>query len=247
MKTYWANAFVGKKFKGNPAAVCPLESWPNDSILQNIAKKNNVSETAFFIRDKQKYHLRWFTPTTEVKLCGHATMACAAVIFKHFEKANNSLLFSTLSGDIAVTQRKELISMIFPQEKNLIQTSSPLFDCECFLISDHSLLAVFENESLIKEYIPDLNLIESTNLSVVITAKSSEADFVSRCFCPHEGINEDPVTGSNHCFLAPFWAKRLQKQRFLAHQLSAPGGELKIQLLENNKLEISGQVELISK
>lgn len=229
---YQIDAFSNRIFAGNPAAVCPLEEWLEDSVLQAIAQENNLSETAFFVAEENGYHIRWFTPVAEVDLCGHATLASAFVIFNYLETSSSQITFRSRSGRLTVVQEEELISMDFP--------SQPPVPCEApkelldglkkeplEILCSEDYFVVFSNEKAIVELKPDMALLKKLDLrGVIVTAKGDEVDFVSRFFAPRFGIDEDPVTGSAHCALTPYWAKRLSKKEVHAHQVSQRGGEL---------------------
>jgi PhzF family phenazine biosynthesis protein len=234
---YIVDAFTDKPFSGNPAAVCPLPEWINDSILQNIAAEINLSETAFFVKRGEVYELRWFTPEVEVDLCGHGTLAAAHVIFDHLNYGNSQIEFATKSGGLTVSRNKELYLMDFPsivttpQEYPEILEQSLGAEPDEVLVGSWLYLAVYEDGNVIGNLDPDLVLMEKLGKAVVVTAKGSDdIDFVSRCFSPDVGIPEDPVTGSAHCALVPYWSARLNKTTFFARQLSRRGGELYCEL-----------------
>jgi PhzF family phenazine biosynthesis protein len=230
---YIVDAFTEIRFKGNPAAVCPLSEWLDDELLQAIASENNLSETAFFVKNGDVYELRWFTPKVEVDLCGHATLASAHVLFEHLGYDNEQIMFETKSGRLIVIRNEDLYLMDFPAINVTPSKSTEIFE-QCLgekptevFMGPELYLAVFDHEELIKELNPDLNLMKDLKKDVIVTALGHEGkDFVSRCFAPHIGIPEDPVTGYAHCVLAPFWAGRLGKTTFYAQQLSERGGEI---------------------
>ncbi|KPL15745.1 MAG: isomerase [Bacteroides sp. SM23_62] len=230
---YIVDAFTEERFKGNPAAVCPLSEWLDDDLLQSIASENNLSETAFFVKNGDIYELRWFTPKVEVDLCGHATLASAHILFEHLGHKNAQIVFETKSGRLTVKRNKELYLMDFPAINTTPEKSPKILE-QCLgekptevLMGPGLYLVVFDNEELIKGIDPDFNLMEDLKKDVIVTARGHDGkDFVSRCFAPHLGIPEDPVTGYAHCVLAPFWAGRLGKTTFYAQQLSKRGGEL---------------------
>ncbi len=251
---YQVDAFSRKIFGGNPAAVCPLESWPADEILQNIAAENNLSETAFFVqRSKGRYKLRWFTPTVEVDLCGHATLASAFIIFSFVDRSLTSVDFETASGPLSVAKSGELLSLNFPARKPVPAEASPILSQALGtepleVLKARDLLAVFKDESTIKNMIPDFDKLKQIReiLGIIVTAPGEKSDFVSRFFAPNAGIPEDPVTGSSHCTLIPYWADRLKKNQLHAFQLSKRGGEL---FCENvgDRVRISGNAALYAK
>lgn len=246
---YQVDAFTDELFRGNPAAVCPLDSWPEDALLQRIAAENNLSETAFFVREGASYNIRWFTPTTEVELCGHATLATAWVLFHCLGHGDTPVRFHSDSGPLQVTQDGEWLTMDFPATP-----ASPCSPPEGLLESFHldpidalhsaNYLLVFENEDEIRTLTPDLARLKTlTGGAFIVTAPGEDCDFVSRLFAPNYGIDEDPVTGSSHCTLAPYWAERLGKQDFVARQISKRGGTLRCKLA-GERVMISGQAVL---
>jgi PhzF family phenazine biosynthesis protein len=251
---YQVDAFSSKIFGGNPAAVCPLESWSADEILQNIAAENNLSETAFFVqRSKGRYKLRWFTPTVEVDLCGHATLASAFVILSFIDSTLSSVDFETASGPLSVAKSGELLSLNFPARKPVPAEASPILSQALGtepleVLKARDLLAVFKDESTIRNMIPDFDKLKQIRdvLGIIVTAPGEKSDFVSRFFAPNAGIPEDPVTGSSHCTLIPYWADRLKKKHLHALQLSKRGGEL---FCENarDRVRISGNAALFAK
>jgi len=229
---YQIDAFSNRIFAGNPAAVCPLEEWLEGSLLQAIAQENNLSETAFFVPEKDGYHIRWFTPVAEVDLCGHATLASAFVIFNYLDTSSSQIAFRSRSGRLTVVQEEELISMDFPSQPPVpCEAPKELLDglnkepLEILCSEDYFVL--FSSEKAIVELKPDMGLLKKLDLrGVIVTAKADKVDFVSRFFAPKFGIDEDPVTGSAHCALTPYWAKKLNKKDVHAHQVSQRGGEL---------------------
>lgn len=232
---FYVDAFTTEPFAGNPAAVCPLEEWLDDGLLLSVAAENNLSETAFFIRTGEGFDLRWFTPRCEVKLCGHATLASAFVILNMLAPELNQVRFQTrFSGALTVSRAGEMLAMDFPALAPW-QCSAPPQDLLDGLgrspitvvqIEDN-YFAVYVNEEDVRQIRPDFRLLEKLHpAGVGITAPGSSCDFVSRYFVPSYGIPEDPVTGSTHCSLAPYWAKRLCKNNLFARQISERGGEL---------------------
>ncbi len=251
---YQVDAFTSKVFGGNPAAVCLLESWPADEALQNIAAENNLSETAFLVpRSKGQYDLRWFTPAVEIDLCGHATLASAFVLFSFVDSALSSIDFMTASGLLSVARRGELLSMDFPARRPEPTETSPILSQALGaepleVLKSRDLLAVFKDESIIRSMRPDFDKLKQVKdaFAVIVTARGDTSDFVSRFFAPNVGIPEDPVTGSAHCTLIPYWADRLRKDRLHAFQLSKRGGEL---FCENagDRVRISGNAVLYAR
>jgi len=230
---YQVDAFTSQVFQGNPAAVCPLDSWLEDSHLQAIAAENNLSETAFFVGGNGSYDLRWFTPTTEIDLCGHATLASAYVIFNLLEKSSQEITFSSQSGPLGVKQTNEFITLDFPaRPPNPVDSPAGLLEALGGLPvevhkgkRDH--LVVYEREREIRELEPNMSALEATECDAVcVTAPGVDYDCVSRFFAPKKGVPEDPVTGSAHCVLAPYWGRRLNKAHIHAFQASARGGQV---------------------
>ena len=231
LKIFQIDAFTDAVFGGNPAAVCPLESWLDDATMQAIAYENNLSETAFFVPAKGAYALRWFTPLAEVDLCGHATLASAYVVFHHLRPEADSVAFDTRSGRLDVSRDDDGLTMDFPAlAAHPVETpadlSAGLGAAPVAVYADMDYLALFETESQIRAIEPDQTALARLDerRGVITTAPGETADFVSRFFSPRMGVPEDPVTGSAHCMLAPFWAERLGKTALRAHQASARGG-----------------------
>lgn len=226
------DAFAGRVFAGNPAAVCPLEDWLTDDILQAIAGENNLSETAYFVRRGDRYQLRWFTPKVEVDLCGHATLASAFVILNYLDPSKDLVTFDTKSGELIVRRDGELLSMDFPARPPT-PCHAPAKLAEALgrppkeVLASRDCMAVYESEDDVRALRPDMTLLsEVEQFAFIVTAPGGNADFVSRFFAPRAGIPEDPVTGSAHCTLVPYWAQRLDKTKLHALQVSARGGEL---------------------
>ena len=232
---YQVDAFTDKLFGGNPAAVCPLAGWLDDGLLQAVAAENNLSETAFFVPAGDHYELRWFTPRCEAKLCGHATLASAFVVLQILEAGRDSVGFETrFSAALSVSRDGDLLAMDFPLLAPWTCTVPPaaLIDglgkapAAVMQIEDN-YFAIYESEEEVRRICPDFRLLERLHpAGVAITAPGDDADFVSRYFAPSYGIPEDPVTGSTHCSLAPYWAQRLGKTSLHARQVSERGGEL---------------------
>ncbi len=245
---YQIDAFTDKQFSGNPAAVCPLKSWPESELLQAIAAENNLSETAFFVEKQEHFELRWFTPVIEVNLCGHATLASSYVIFNELDTKKRQIQFKTKSGILPVKKETEFLVMNFPTftaeacpvTESLVSGlgKKPL---EAYRSASMDYLVVFESEKDIRNLQPDFEILKSLDLpGMIVTAKGTNVDFVSRVFAPKEGINEDPVTGAAHSTLAPFWAQRLGKNTLHAYQLSKRGGNLYCEI-EGDRVLIRGQ------
>lgn len=247
---YQVDAFTSKQFAGNPAAVVPLEKWLDDSIMQNIASENNLAETAFFVKEGEHYHIRWMTPLAEVNLCGHATLASAFVIFNFIEKGLNKIKFNSRSGELLVEKEGDLLSLDFPSNKPA-ETEIPKKIDECFdkkpleiLEGGEYLFVVFDSEDYVKNYEPNFELIKKLHpVHIIITARSETVDFVSRMFAPNLGINEDPVTGSAHTVLTPYWSEKLGKKKLVALQVSKRGGELFCEDF-GNRVKILGKATL---
>lgn len=230
---FHVDAFTSRIFGGNPAAVVILEeNWLADELLHAIAAENNLSETAFVIMRSQPFALRWFTPKIEVDLCGHATLASAYVLLKHYFPAYSQVKFATRSGELIVTRRGGQLAMDFPARpgeripvSNEIIAALGATPTEAYLARD--LLTIFSAESEVAALKPNLELVAALDaFAVIASAKGDEVDFVSRFYAPRAGIPEDPVTGSAHCTLIPYWAGRLGKDVLIARQLSMRGGEL---------------------
>ena len=243
---YHIDAFASKLFEGNPAAVCPLYSWLPDDKMQKIAFENNLSETAFFVQKGDGFHIRWFSPTNEVDLCGHATLASAYVLFHILDYDQNVIEFESKSGILKVIKDDDNLILDFPsQPPTPYEISQEIINAlnitpiECLKSQD--LIIVLNEENDVQAVEPDFDELKKFNLrGVIITAQSKKYDFVARCFFPGIGIPEDPVTGSAYTQLAPYWATKLGKDIFKVKQLSARGGELVCELY-NDRVLISGK------
>jgi PhzF family phenazine biosynthesis protein len=247
---YQVDAFTMGPFSGNPAAVCPLDGWLDDDTLRNIAAENNLSETAFIVADEKGYGLRWFTPSVEVDLCGHATLAAAYVVLNHLQPELDSVSFETQSGELVVTRDGDGLSMDFPaRAPTPVAVSEALSDAlgqaPAEVYASRDILAVYEDEASVRRLSPDQAklLALDEGLGVIVTAKGDAVDFVSRFFAPKAGVAEDPVTGSAHCTLVPFWAERLGRSQLVAHQVSSRGGELHCEH-RGDRVIMSGQCTL---
>ena len=248
---YQVDAFTDSLFGGNPAAVCPLEKWLPDAVMQAIAAENNLSETAFFVRDGGDYALRWFTPTIEVDLCGHATLASSYVVFRFLEPQREAVRFHTAkAGTLTVARRGDSLAMDFPARPASPATPPPgLLTAlggaprEIFRARDH--LIVYDNAAEIAALKPDLAALAKVDCwAAIVTAPGENGvDFVSRFFAPAQGVPEDPVTGSSHCTLTPYWANRLGKTELEARQLSRRGGALHC-TLNGDRVSIAGRAVL---
>jgi len=252
---FQVDAFTTRAFAGNPAAVCPLEAWLPDPLMQAIAGENNLSETAFFVPEADGFRLRWFTPTHEVDLCGHATLASAFVVFNVLEPARARIAFTTRSGVLTVERAGEHLEMDFPSLPPSPLPAPPaavaaaLGAVPVAALEARSLVAVFEDAQAVRQLRPDLGALAALDWpSVMVTAPGDgvdgEADFVSRFFAPGLGVPEDPVTGSAHCTLAPYWGRRLGKSVLRARQVSARGGEL-ICELRGERVRLIGDAVLV--
>jgi PhzF family phenazine biosynthesis protein len=241
------DAFTNRRFAGNPAAVMPMETFLADALLQAIAAENNLSETAFLVPQEGDYRLRWFTPVTEVPLCGHATLASAAVVMERLEPGRNRVVFHSASGPLSVKRESEGYMMDFPARPSEPVSTPPTlaealggFPVEV-LANQFNYMVLLESELLVRELAPDMAALASIDRpGVIVTARGvGNYDFVSRYFAPAKGIPEDPVTGAAHCMLAPYWAKRLGKSEFRAFQASRRGGEVLCRLV-NDRIELQG-------
>jgi PhzF family phenazine biosynthesis protein len=239
---YHIDAFAGAVFSGNPAMVCPLDRWLEDETLQLIATENGLPVTAFFVENGDRYELRWFTPTVELNLCGHGTIATAAVVFDFVGTAKESISFETKGGTFKVVKEGPLIVMDFPvyeggpcsvKPEDLVRAlgREPR---EILKAQNQNYLAVYEGEAEIRAITPDMELLKEVDcLGVIVTAKGEDCDFVSRYFAPRIGIPEDAATGSAHCTSAPYWSRRLGKRNLHALQLSQRRGELWCEFLDD--------------
>ena len=247
---FQVDAFTSRLFGGNPAAVCVLDAWLDADVMQSVAAENNLSETAFLVQSDAGYDLRWFTPKIEVDLCGHATLAAGHVVLNILNPDIGSISFDTLSGRLIVKQNGEFLSMDFPSRApQQVAVADALSDAlgtpptEVHLARD--FLALYDDEASVRALSPDfvkLSAIEEA-LGIIVTAKGDDVDFVSRFFAPNAGVNEDPVTGSAHCTLVPFWSERLGKKKLQARQISERGGELQCED-HGERVTISGQCQL---
>jgi PhzF family phenazine biosynthesis protein len=253
---YQVDAFTQEPFKGNPAAVCLLEGPQSEDWMQALAAEMNLSETAFLLPEGQKWRLRWFTPTTEVDLCGHATLASAFVLFEtHPALRDSPLTFLTRSGPLGAEWADGRIRLDFPRMspepipvEPVVVSALGFSPVQAVRSGEYYLFEARDAEAVLGAE-PDFDLLETLPMpEVIITAQSPEPpyDFISRFFAPRLGVDEDPVTGSAHCLLAPFWAKRLQKDTFQAYQASSRGGELALALMEN-RVQITGAAHIVFK
>jgi PhzF family phenazine biosynthesis protein len=243
---YQIDAFTSRLFGGNPAAVVPLNQWLEDDVLQAIAAENNLAETAFVVPNTEVSPLRWFTPTVEVDLCGHATLAAAHVLLQEYFPEQQRLRFSTRSGELVVARDGRRLAMDFPA-----RPGSPLEVTDALIsaagvrpleaVHARDLLLILESEAAVREFKPDFQrIVRLEAFALIISAPGTDADFVSRFFAPRAGVPEDPATGSSHCTLIPYWAAKLGKTRLTAKQLSARGGEIYCEL-RGNRVSIAGE------
>ncbi|MES2906590.1 MAG: PhzF family phenazine biosynthesis protein [Pseudomonadota bacterium] len=255
LKLFQVDAFATQIFRGNPAAVCPLEAWLPDNVMQAAAEENNLSETAFFVPctdGAHDYHIRWFTPLDEVDLCGHATLAAAHIIFSKLGFAQNTIRFKSRSGLLAVEKHSELLALNFPawtlEKVTSHEALARALNVEpAEVYKSHDWLVVLETEKDVLQLTPDFHALKNIDgRGVIVTAPGQDeaTDFVSRAFFPKLRIDEDPVTGSAHCALVPYWAKRLGKSEFKARQVSRRIGELECALLTGGRVRIAGEARL---
>lgn len=247
-KMYQVDAFSDTVFSGNPAAVCVLKDWLDEELMQNIATENNLSETAFVVPKNTGYEIRWFTPATEEALCGHATLASAHVLFAYFDHPTETIAFySRYSGNLSVSRKKDVLTLNFPADKiTKVKPPKEIIDAftKCPLEiykGKMDYLLLYESQEDIEECDPNLYILRALEArGVIITARGTEVDFVSRFFAPGCGVEEDPVTGSAHTTLTPFWSEKLDKKRLTAQQLSKRKGNLTCEI-EGDRVRISGK------
>ncbi len=245
---YQIDAFTQNLFRGNPAAVCPLETWLPTQTMQNIAAENNLAETAFFVPESEGFAIRWFTPKAEVDLCGHATLAASWVIFNELHYDQEEIVFTSKSGKLGVTRQGQLLALNFPADfSDPVDPPEGLYEAigaepvTCYKGKTDYLL-IYETQKQIEQIQPNFAALDTISdaRGVIVSAPGDIVDFVSRFFAPQVGVNEDPVTGSAHTTLAPYWYRNLAKTSLHAHQLSERGGDLKIKML-GNRVEIAGK------
>lgn len=249
---YVVDAFTSRLFGGNPAAVCPLDKWLDDSLMKKIAAENNLSETAFFVENKGRYQIRWFTPAEEVDLCGHATLASSFVYFNFINPEASRIIFDSQSGELIVDKEGDVLSLNFPSQKPAPVIAPEKNLLEAFDINPVEVLMgtkrflVYEKEETVRNMKPDMSILKYLpGDGVIITAPGNEVDFVSRFFAPNIGIDEDPVTGSAHTHLIPYWSEKLGKKKMTALQVSSRVGELECEDL-GERVKISGKAVLYS-
>lgn len=252
IKIYQVDAFTDAPFGGNPAAVCPLDQWLEENTMQAIAAENNLSETAFFVQTQEGFDIRYFTPETEIDLCGHATLGSAHVVFNHLDYKGDNIRFNSNVGPLYITKKDDLLVMDFPSWKpepmdvpDILVEALGKRPLETYKSRD--CLAVFETEEDVLSIHPDyLKFKELDFLGIIITAKGKKVDFVSRFFAPAAGIPEDPVTGSAHCILTPFWSGKLGKKELHALQISKRGGELWVED-RDERVSVAGKAVTVIK
>jgi len=251
MKQYIVDAFTDKLFSGNQAAVCIIDSFPDDDLMKNIAAENNLSETAFVVKENDRYHIRWFTPRSEIDFCGHATLASTFILFNYYEHDANKLSFHGQIGEFTVSRSGKLISMEFPAYKlEHIEITDMMIEAlgsiPLAAYKDRDILFVLRDEAEVRDLQPDMELISKLDgACVAVTAKGSDYDCVSRVFAPKYGISEDPVTGSSHCMIAPYWSRRLSKPSITAFQASERTGTLCCECVDDTVI-VSGNAVLFS-
>jgi PhzF family phenazine biosynthesis protein len=241
------DAFTNRRFAGNPAAVMPMPAFPADAVMQALAAENNLAETAFLVREGDDYRLRWFTPVTEVPLCGHATLASAAVVMERLEPSRRSVVFQSKSGPLTVTRTEVGYVLDFPArppEKAAAAGLAKALGCEPVevFVNAFNYMAVLESASTVRALAPDMAAIARVDRPGVIVTAAGDGgyDCVSRYFAPAKGIPEDPVTGAAHCMLAPYWSERLGKSQLRAYQASKRGGEITCRVV-GDRVELEGQ------
>ena len=246
-RIFQVDAFASRRFEGNPAAVMPLDEFLSDKMLQAIAAENNLAETAFLVRDGADYRLRWFTPAIEVPLCGHATLASAAVVMERLDEERNTVVFHTLSGPLTVNRTNTGYVMDFPARpsepiSNVNGLADALGVVPVEVVANaFNYMALVESEQILRALVPDMAAVARIDRpGVIVTSPGNGAyDFFSRYFAPAKGIPEDPVTGAAHCMLAPYWAARLGRTEFRAYQASKRGGEI-VCRLNGERVELEG-------
>lgn len=255
MRQYIVDAFTDRVFHGNPAAICVLDEWPDEGLMMNIASENNLSETAFVVKEGDGYHLRWFTPTCEVGLCGHATLASGFVILNYYDKEDERVTFCTIAGELVVSRKEDMYEMLFPNiplEK--VKVTEDILEAlgtipiDAWMGKDLDLICVLQDAEQVKGFIPYAETLKKLpGRMVQITAQGTDGyDCVSRCFGPKIGILEDPVCGSAHCQIVPYWSKRLGKTIINAWEASPRGGFLQGEIIDEQHLILRGKAVLFS-
>lgn len=252
MKQYIVDAFTNKPFAGNPAAVCVMDHWPPEEAMMKLAMENNLSETAFIVKEDKGYRLRWFTPGTEVELCGHATLASSYVILNYYDPNSNEVKFNTLSGELTVRRNGDLYEMNFPtyelREIPVTDAMEKAFGVRPVkAVLGLDLVCVFESEEIVRTMNPNQELLLGIEGRIQnATALGTDTDCVSRSFCPKLSIAEDPVCGSAHCQIAAYWSQELNKKEIYAYQASKRGGYLHCILQDNGRITVSGEAALVA-
>ena len=252
MKQYIVDAFTNQPFSGNPAAVCVMDSWPSEESMMKLAMENNLSETAFIVKEPEGYRLRWFTPGTEVELCGHATLASAFVVLNFYETDRDVVEFNTMSGLLTIRRKGNLYEMDFPTYElaeipvaDAMERAFGIRPIRALLGLD--LVCVFETEEQVRSLAPDQELLKTIEGRIQnATARGAQTDCVSRSFCPKLSIPEDPVCGSAHCQIADYWSCELGRKEIKAYQASKRGGYLDCVMLDNGRIAISGEAALVA-
>ena len=252
MKQYIVDAFTSQPFAGNPAAVCVMDRWPSEKSMMNLAMENNLSETAFIVKEPEGYRLRWFTPGTEVELCGHATLASAFVVLNFYETDRDVVEFNTMSGLLTIRRKGNLYEMDFPTYElaeipvtDAMERAFGVRPIRALLGLD--LVCVFETEEQVRSLAPDQELLKTIEGRIQnATARGAQTDCVSRSFCPKLSIPEDPVCGSAHCQIADYWSCELGRKEIKAYQASKRGGYLDCVMLDNGRIAISGEAALVA-
>ena len=251
MKQYVVDAFSEKVFGGNPAAICVMDAWLPEETMMSITIENNLSETAFTVKEGDKYKLRWFTPGGEIDLCGHATLACAYVVMNYVETDLETVTFSTMSGDLIVNKNGDLYELDFPAyDLKPVEITDAMVDAmgarptEAYMGRD--LLCLFDDEKTVRELKPDMDKLKKIDgLLLHVTAAGKDVDCVSRSFAPKLNVIEDPVCGSGHCHIAPYWINKLDKESIVAYQASRRGGTLYC-TMDGDRVKLSGKAALYS-
>ena len=249
MKQYVVDAFTDKVFAGNPAAICVLDSWLDDELMMKITGENNLSETAFCVKEGKNYHLRWFTPGGEIDLCGHATLATAYTLFRFYEPELTEVHFDTLSGELIVVRNGELLEMDFPAyELKPVDVTDAMTDTigakPVAAYMGRDLLCIMESEDEVRSCNPDMaKVMQLDGLLLHVSAKGKDYDSVSRSFAPKCNVVEDPVCGSGHCHIVPYWADKLGKSELVAYQASRRGGVL-YSRMNGDRVVLAGKAAL---
>ena len=251
MRQYIVDAFTDRLFRGNPAAICVMDSFPDDRLMQDIATENNLSETAFAIKSEKGYRLRWFTPKGEIDFCGHATLGAAFVLFSFYEQNSKKIVFETANGNLPIKRSDELIEMDFPAYRlEHIEITDLMIEAlgvvPIAAYRDRDIMFVLRDEDEVQSLHPDIELLSKLDgACIAVTARGRIHDCVSRVFAPRYGITEDPVTGSAHCMIAPYWSKRLNKNSITAFQASSRTGILHCEV-RGERVKTSGTAVLFS-